>query len=242
MIDIKIRYSASIFANSIDATPDNITTLLKAFSHKGFIPNTFQEMSTLNPISQTRFRLSSINNEWVINFGTGRIDILKNQTDSKGDNIGDLEDFCKEVIEIYSLINVSYPRIASRLALCSNFLLKEMSHDQLDKIYSKLFNPPQIYRDNSSVEWNFRTVTRISKSLDTKTELINFVTEINRLTGQMNVNQSLVPFDRIAINLDINTLPNAIDFRFDTRDIENFYSEVITWQNDILNDILEITE
>ena len=129
MIDCKLKYQASIFLNASDmgATPQNISSLMTEFMDKGFIPTVFQEINVSNPQPQNRFALQSSNNEWRINFASMRIDIEKNPTDFKGNNMGTESDFCNTVKDFYSRILRKYPKKANRLAFVSRFLLNEMS-------------------------------------------------------------------------------------------------------------------
>ncbi len=239
MIDIKLKYQASVFTPSIDANSTNISQLMGLFVDKGFIPTTHQELSNINPTPQLRFSLNSPNNEWSISFRSNRIDIEKNQIDAKGNNIGNIEAFCDDVIDILLKILKKYPQKANRLALASNLVLKEMTSKALDEIYPKLFNPTQTYLDNKPIEWNFRTASRVNKKINNQDESLNFIIEIGRFTGQMNFNQSIVPLDRIAINPDLNTIPNNTKNRFDEADITSFYQEVHIWYNELLNEFIE---
>ncbi|MDR1884563.1 MAG: hypothetical protein LBR26_17585 [Prevotella sp.] len=243
MIDIKIRYQASIFAPSIDATPQNISEMMNLFLDKGVVPTTQQELATLNAdaiaVPQLRFSLNSPNNEWVIHFGIERIDISQNQTDAKGNNIGSIEQFSTEASDIFVRIINKYQWKANRLAISGNLILKEMLPQALDEIYPKLFNPTRIYKENKPFEWNFRAVSHIEKKINGNDEILNYITEANRFTGQLNFNQSIVPLDRIAVNLDINTVPNNANNRFEKLDIIDFYSNVHGWYNDLLNELIE---
>ncbi len=239
MIDIKIKYQASIFLTSIETTPANISSLMQAFLDRGLMPTTYQEITSSSPISQLRFNLNSLNNEWIIAFREGRIDIEKNQIDLRGSNLGEIQNFCGDVIQMYSKILTLFPRKAHRLALSGNCILREMSNVELDQIYLKIFNPTQTYLTNLPIEWNSRAVARVKQNVNEKEEILNYIAEVNRVLGQMNNNQSIIPIDRIAINLDINTIPDNREGRFAIEDIANFYGNVSQWYVDLCNELLE---
>ena len=82
MIDIKLKYQASIFLNASDIgpSPENITTLVALFKDIGFMPSTFQEIggSAQMPI---RLGLSTASNEWTIRFASHQINIEKHPTE-----------------------------------------------------------------------------------------------------------------------------------------------------------------
>jgi hypothetical protein len=239
MIDIKVKYQAVAFLPSIETNQSNISQMMGLFADKGLVPTSFHEVSNITPISQLRFSLQSPNNEWNIHFGIDRIDIAKNATDAKGSNLGTLEQFCADVSDYFSKILSKHPQKANRIALSSNVLLKEMTEDKLNAVYLKLFNPIKLYSENNTREWNSRVVARISKKVNSVDEIFNFITDINRISGQLNLNQEVVPVDRIAINMDINSIPNNTVNRFGEIDITDFYKTVSIWHNDIITDIFD---
>ena len=242
MIDIKIRYQAVAFMPSIEANSTNIAKMMNLFNERGLVPTTQSEFSITDtsPQMQLRFNLKSVNNEWDIHFGIGRIGITKNATDTRGDNIGTIEQFSADVSDIYSKINSKFPQQANRIALSSNVILSEMKEDILNEIYLKLFNPIKLYADNNPTEWNSRTVARMQKEFSGNTEIFNFVSEINRINGFININQEIKPIDnRIAINIDINTIQDNETYRFGTKELECFYSNVSIWYNDLLSNFFD---
>ncbi|MBN1970227.1 MAG: hypothetical protein JW870_12735 [Candidatus Delongbacteria bacterium] len=239
MIDFKLKYQATIFlnANDIGATQKNISDLMMDFSDKGFIPNIFQEITNLNPQPQNRFRLQASNSEWIINIGSLRIDIEKNPIDMKGANLGGELDFCKDVTDFFARILKRFPRKASRLAFVSRFLLDEMSKEQLEGAYNKLFNSPNIYTQNKPFEWNWRTAARIEKEICDKKEEFNFVTTVNRVNGEIKNGNQLSLLDRIEFNFDINSIPFNSESRFGNEEIKYFFDNVYTWHEDIKNEM-----
>jgi hypothetical protein len=239
MIDIKVRYQAVAFMPSIEASQSNISQFMGLFADKGLIPTTFQEIAIMAPQPQLRFALQSTNNEWNISFGINRIDVVKNATDGKGNNIGTIEQFCTDVSDAFAKILSKYPQKANRLGLSSNVLLEEMTEDKLNGVYEKLFNSTRLYSDNKPVEWNSRVNSRIQKQVNSINELMNFISEINRASGLLNIDQKLVPIDRIALNLDLNTIPNNLENRFGEIEVADFYKNIPVWHNELLNEIVE---
>lgn len=241
MIDYKLKYQATIFLNALDisATQKNISDLMTDFSDKGFIPNIFQEITFLNPQPQNRFRLQSPNNEWSISIGSVRIDIEKNPTDLKGSNLGSEQDFCLEAADYFQRILKRFPRKANRLAFVSRFLLNEMTDEQLSKSYSKLFNSPPLYSDNTPFEWNWRTASHIEKEFSELKETFNFVTTINRLNGEVKNGNEVSQIDRIEFNFDINSIPAKNENRFGAVEVKTFLENVYEWQDNLKNEMTE---
>lgn len=248
MIDYKIKYQGVLFLNASDiqANTKNISTLMNEFADRELIPNTFQELSNILPIPQNRFNLSSPNNEWVISFKSSRIDFEKNPVSNKGENLGDLKDFCNEAKQTFERILNKYPRKATRIALVSRFLLKELPEATLHNIYSKLFNAPKLYTDNKPFEWNWRSVSMLHKQIDSLQEEFNFVTSINRIRAELNrlrpdirLERETNVIDRIELTFDINSSAFNVENRYGIYEINQFFDSVSEWHDNLLTEFLD---
>jgi hypothetical protein len=247
MIDYRLKYQAVLFLNASDiqANSTNINVLMNEFADKGLIPNTFQELPNILPIiphggiiPQNRFQLMSPNNEWVIRFGSMRIDFEKNPTDLKGSNLGDLKEFCDEAKNAFERILKKYPKKGNRIALVSRFLLEEFPEDKMQNIYNKLFNAPNLYTDNKPVEWNWRTVSRLSKSIDGLNEEFNFITQINRTLAEYRDLNAVNTIDRIDLNIDINSSPLNVEYRYGIPEMSQFFDSAQNWHDDLVGELL----
>lgn len=116
MFDLIGKYQASLFGNLADISPtlEVISKLLMLFKDKNLLPSTIQEISVHTPRPQTRLRLSSQNNEWNLNFATHRLDIEKNATDPKGQNLGTAEEFAEQAHELFNRILTEFKKIKKR--------------------------------------------------------------------------------------------------------------------------------
>lgn len=143
MIDIAVKYQASVFGNlsEIVPSPEIISKMLALFRDRNLLPGTFQEISDFTSGPQVRLRLSSPNNEWNIGFATYRIDIEKNPTEPKGKNLGTVESFTEEAYEFFGRILTEFKKGANRISLITSGLLKEMTDKKLHDIYHRLFKP-----------------------------------------------------------------------------------------------------
>ncbi|MBA7531062.1 hypothetical protein ES705_23273 [subsurface metagenome] len=241
MIDFKLKYQAILFMNISDlqANNENIRIYMELFSGKDLIPNIIQEFKPPSPVPQNRLRLSSQNNEWAISFGSYRIDIEKNPIDKKGSNLGEVTTFCKDALSDFKKILQVKPRKANRLALVTRFLAKEMTEDQLITIYKKLFKSPQTYTDPIPFEWNWRLVSLIDKTINELPEKVNYITALNRVSGEITDTEEVTPLERIDMNFDINTTAKTVEDRFGTKEIKFFFENVDTWHKDLLDEITE---
>lgn len=239
MIDCKLRYQASAFAQThdISPTPDTITTLIDIFRDKELIPSTFHEISAKSPKPETRLRLSSDSSEWSVNIPSNRIDVRKTPTDIKGTNLGDVDVFCLDAVRMLDKILGHFKKKANRLALITDYFLKEMTELELENAYSKLFKPLKFYAEVSPFEWNWRSASKKaykSKKLD---EQLNVITSINRVSGHLETATESESFDRLQLILDINTNPDNREFRFEIEHVDAFFGEIHKLHKSMLDEI-----
>lgn len=241
MIDIKLKYQATIFVNAEDIgpSPDIITPLMEIFRDKAFIPSTFQQIGPPTPVPSLRLRLSTSDNEWVISFATHRIDVDRNFTNPKGNNLGELSDFCLDAIVLFERILKKYTKRAHRLALNSNSLLQEMAPSQLSTVHSKLFMSPQFYRDNPPFEWNWRSVAQYPIEISDLKDTLYVITVINRARGEIGDKSGVAKFDRIQLSFDINTTDLNNDYRFELSHIRDYFPKASELHNKLSTDIQE---
>lgn len=240
MIDIIEKYQASTFVNASDITPspDNITNLVNMFRDKEFIINTFHELTLGNAMPLPRLRFTSPKSEWAINFGTQRIDIEKNPTDPKGNNLGDVSNFCNEVMGMFSKIFEKYNKKSNRIALVTNYVLQEMTKERTAKAYENLFKYNDFYNTHPPFEWNWRSAARTNIDINGEQESINVITSIFRIQGQLRFANEIKPLDRIQLSLDINTSPENAEFRFDLDQTGSVYRQLNDVQKKLLSEIM----
>lgn len=239
MIDIAGKYQASIFGNLADIlpSPEVISKMLKLFHDKNLLPGTFQEISPHSMGPQLRLRLSSPDNEWNVTFATHRMDVEKNPTDPKGQNLGSVEMFTNEANEFFSRILTKFKRKANRISLITSGLLREMTNDKLADIYNKLFNPIGFYQKNSPFEWNSRCAARVTFQIDDSPEHVNMITNINRVHGHFIQPNIVMDFDRIEVGFDINTIQENQETRFDIGSLNSFYLKAAKLRDKILSEL-----
>ena len=242
MIDVRLKYQASIFVDAIDIKPepDTIKLLIDVFRDMSLIPSTFQQISPPEPAPHTRLQFSSQDNEWAVRFATHRIDIERNPTDLKGSNLGDLLEFCSVVNDSFERLVTIFKKRANRIALITNFMLGEMTNKRLMSVYRKLFTPPKFYADNSPYEWDWRAVSKIPIKLQKLNEDINVITTVKRLRSQYGKGPEIIGgFDRIQLSYDINTSQDNREYRFALPQIKNFYQNAVGLHNEVCKELLE---
>ncbi len=239
MIDVKLRYLASAFAQThdISPTPDTIKTLIDIFRDKELIPSTFQEISATSPKPEIRLSFSSESAEWNVNFPSKRVNVIKTPTDLKGTNLGDVDVFCLDAARMLDKILGHFKKKANRFALVTEYFLNEMTELELENAYSKLFKPLKLYAEISPFEWNWRSASKKPFKTEILDEQLNVITSINRVRGQLGIATESESFDRLQLILDINTNPDNQEFRFEIEHVYAFFGEIHKLHKSILDEI-----
>lgn len=239
MIDINIKYQASVFAhlNEITPTTDNTMKLLNAFKDYGYLPGTFQEIGPSGPSPVLRLRFSSTDKEWNINIATHRIDIDRNFIGGLNTDFDNIVNFTNTASKIFEIIFKVFPRKGYRISLNTNSLIKEMEPERLESIYKKLTKPIKFYDSNNPKEWNIRSVSKNNYDVSGLDESFNIITNVGRVQGQLVKDNNINEFDRISIDFDINTSGISKDTRFEKSHMESFYNNAIHIRETILADI-----
>jgi hypothetical protein len=239
MIDIVSNYQANFFADMTDVKPtaDTIPVFLNIFRDKGFLPNTIQELGPTASVPQTRLRLSSQDNEWNINIQSDRIAFTKSATKPKGDNVGTPQDFTTDIVDFSRRILERFPKKAYRLALITEGMLRKMSEDELQKIYSALSKSFPFYIQNPPYEWDSRTVAKLSADIASVSERLNIITIVRRVQGEIIDPSGIIPLDRILIHFDINTFQGNLSPRFDIDALTDFFNTATNTRNLLLEQL-----
>lgn len=235
MIDIRLKYQASVFGDmsEIKPTPENTKILIDLFSDKELMPSSFHEASAsgLRP----RLAFESTNGEWNIRLATRRIDIEKRAFETHGEGIGELKGFCGEAASLFEKITDEFnKKKVSRIALVTNFLLEDMPLSALSDVYLRLFNTTEFYKENPPFEWHWQAASKKPITLESLNENLNVLTTIKREQGEFQVGGEVKPFDRVQLSLDINTSPENKEHRFEPLHISDFYRQAIELHDELL--------
>lgn len=237
MEKINLKYQAAIFLNAADISPkpDTLTYFITKFADKELIPGTFQEFGPTGIME--RFHLKDSKGIWSIEFSSNRIDIVKINANIGETLMGSLAEFNSEVSKCIDIIFEKFPKMANRLAFITTHIIHGINKEEFSSIFNKLFNPIPTYRDNELNEWRSRMVSRIKKDFNKRAELHNFITEINRIKGNLTIDSKIKNIERLQIKLDINTFQENTDYRFNIEDIKAYYDEVVHWEQSLRDEI-----
>lgn len=234
-------YQFAFFApgSRLEPSPEIIADLLKAFSGTDFMPTTIQEMR-LGPIAQTRQQLHLVTkkSDWRIEFEPHRIAFTKTYVPNC--EIGTLQKFSQELDDYAARLSSVVSLNGTRLSYVTKGWLNEMEDEELEKVAEKLFTMSSFYQENTPVEWNYRTVARYETTIKDNVEIINVITDINRIQGLRQENAKDKEFSCIEIGFDINTFQNNRKGRFQLNDAGVFLQQAKTISQRLLTEIEEI--
>lgn len=239
MIDINLRFQAVLFGSweEVKPKPENIIFFTQEFTDKELIPTTFQEFGPKG--IQERLILRSSDGIWNVEFGTDRIDIHKNNANLNS-SIGNLKSFIDDITKISNVILDKYPKKLNRLALVTQYLLKEMSEEEMKLIFNKLVNTIDLYKSNDIAEWNNRVVSKIKSQVRDKDEFFNVISEVKKITANIKLKEIEKNINRIELKFDINTFHGNSDYRFDKEDISSFLNEAAIYDKKLTESYLSL--
>ena len=223
----------------LEPSPEVIGDLLKAFSGTEFMPTTVQEMR-LGPVTETRLQLHLVtkNNAWSIEFEPHRVTFIKKNIPNE--DIGTLQKFSRDVVDFAARLASVVSLNGNRLSYVTKGLLPAMKDEELENVVPKLLTMPSFYQENTPIEWSTRTVARYETSINDTPELVNVITDINRIQGIRQEKTEAKEFSCLEIGFDINTFQNNTKRRFKLNDAEVFMQEAETISQRLLTEIEEI--
>ena len=243
MKEICTKYQAVLFGSWEEIKPQatNLSYFLDKFSDKNLVPVSFENLipNIPNGVVNT-FQLKSSDNIWTITFNGDRIDIHKINNNVKKVKIGAPSTFTKEVVNICDIILEKFPRKLNRISLITQYRANKIPLKDAEEIFIKLTNPIDFYSNNKPVNWNTRAISRVSKSINKKSELLNIISQINRVEKNLSVQEKSEQVEAIELNFDINTFQGNQEYRLEKADIVAFYKVALTYEKMLKKSYFEL--
>jgi hypothetical protein len=151
-------------------------------------------------------------------------------------------EFAAEAGAIFAAFARSRPdRLARRLALVQEGLL-ESPPVLIDQLPGRLFHVPEPFRTHPPFEWDWRLATRVERNVGGVREPTNTIVAIKRASGILTRGGgTATPFDRIRLDVDINTAPDNATARFRVTDIEAFFRACTDWHAEVWRQTEELS-
>lgn len=246
---VSLQFSVFGDFQEISATPEIINMLTELF--RGFreplLPVSIQQTTELNnksdgPSSKKDGFMSLIffnsQKNFSIQFNSSRIDlekIIQIENSSSEDNEIDL--FKEDTMFVLKKVLTQYKKKCNRLAIVRKSITKEMSDEKINSIFNRIFQLPNELTSHEKRHWNFSVTNRFEFKFSTCNEKINSIITFARSMKE--------PIDldldknRFALILDVNTIPENKEHRFDIEDINFFFDDVFKFQNNQISTFSE---
>jgi hypothetical protein len=240
---VNLKYQVIAFGNYNDVIPsaENMKFFLENFSDKGLIPNQVQEINLnvgngdLKNETITRLALTSQDKSWNILFNSQRLEISLTNVSFKSDELFTLEYFIKETTQILEKISEKFSKKHNRIGFTTQTLVDKLENKTT---YKKFNTPLSYFSEELPIQWSnkfaFRKIIKIPNS-----EIINISSDFSWIKAKIGQNNKNVDFEGILANIDINTLSENNDNRFNITEINKFISSAHSIEQEIISQFLK---
>ncbi len=231
-----INYQLSIFGTySVPPTPENITSLMTAINGETaemFLPNliTGQQVEIPSNRITTISNLGYItqNQKYSVSVLNDRIDVIYNRID---DTDLTIDQFYALAVKVLRAIIDACHLKARRLAVNIQVLDDTLSEQQIANLGKKVTLSAEYYSQKPLIEWTTRINSESVIRINSLEECLNTI---------LNITTAKATFDQptaLIYHLDINTLPQLSDLRFDATSLDEFVCEVMPIATEIIRDV-----
>jgi len=211
-----LEFQASVFcsAGHIKPSIERTQQILGLYSDvkEQVLPSIFPlntlDMPSRKFVSIDRIMIVFPESSWNIIALPDRIDCNYKSVSEDGVSWSFAE-YSKSAIQKLSKFITSENILGNRLALNFKYLLPQMSSEHLKKVIQKFVIPFGEYKTNDCNELHVHLNTALEKVVNTRNELVNFVTELV-LVKLINTDNDF----RLLVNMDVNTAPDNTEYRF----------------------------
>ncbi len=237
-MDKILNFQVSLFGGFIDIKPrtEIILELLTNLKDDAFIPGTV-DLAVLDAVTRkistdSRIQMMSQDKVWSIVFLEDRIDFNYNYQE-KTISLKKVDEFYQNVKGLVEKVFRVFPDTkGNRIAFNGKVLLNEMTDEQILSFMNKFSSPLSIYNETRIEEWAVRFNTLKDIEWKEKIETCNCITEISKIIRMGDVEEN-----RIIISIDVNTIQQKLDYRFQYNDILDFAEKAEIIVNNIINEI-----
>ena len=238
-----VQYSVFGDYSNIESTLETIDSLSVLIKENNFILSTIPEHDIFIPNKiNKRISLVTEDSMLVINILSNRIDLYLNATSLEGLSSTDTESFTIKAPTVFKTILDVFNKSAYRLAYITNDFLLDLTEEQKDAFYKKIFNKIQYFSSKQLVEWSSMLNLRDTVKICDREEAINIIATLSTTTTFYNglhngLNQLPIQKTGFHITQDINTVQENTGIRFVANHVESFINETNPINSNILNEL-----
>lgn len=233
------NYQLNIFGNfSIAPTSQNATDLMKTINsatNEDFLPSLISghqvDVLTNKITNVSNLGFISQNQKYSISILNDRIDVIYNRND---DTNLLAKDFYRLAVNAICAIMENKNLQSYRLAVNVQAVADGFSESQIINAGKKIITKPNYYNDKPLIDWYTRINSECVIKLNDVDEKLNNIIEIS--AGKVAFSPKLA----LLYHIDINTLPQFKELRFNNRSVGEFVQNVIPIANQAIKDTEEL--
>jgi hypothetical protein len=227
--------------SNIESTPENMQFMLDAFKKYDMVPSVVLEsvinINNPNATVQRLAALSKDNQEQIIIY-SNRINFVISSADDNELEITKLKDHNDKILDVYKMIFDKFNKSANRLCFNTSSLIAKVNQHEIDNILSKFSNPLEFYSGVVLEEWGTYFLTRKDVNICGKEEKLNIITKLSK-TKTISQESNLTS-DGFQIDIDINTIPERNNLRFDSCSFKVFIEFADKTKDKIFEDMRKL--
>jgi hypothetical protein len=239
---IQFRFQIALFGNFEEIAPtiENTKFFMDAFYEKGFMPSQFNELNLSVPnipaSNTTRLSLTSNDSSWNIMFGKERLDCTLTNINIGIFNMPDKGHFISFFHEVFNRISQKFPKKVKRIGFVCQYLINNVN---IDVIQQKINVTPTYFNEYPLIEFTNRYACRETINIPND-EIINVSGELSWIKNSLTINNQNSLYDGLILNIDINTIIENQDYRFEKIHIEKFLQEASDIEDKLRQDYLNM--
>lgn len=237
MNSYKLRYQFALFGNYEEIMPSasTIEYFLKEFSDKGLLPTQYNEVKIVGEhetVNIPRLQFVSFEKGIQIIFSSDRIDIYLTNINIGKFEMPDSNEFIQDVLSFLTKVNLRFPRLHKRLG----FVTRTATIDaDLTLLSDRAVNKPEIFKDKAVLEWSNKVLVRDTIEIP-EIEPLNLSVESVWQKANMTVDGKAILVDGLLTIVDINTLNDNQNYRFNIDKVQHFLEKAIVLESNIIDD------
>ncbi|MBL7942296.1 MAG: hypothetical protein JNM00_06000 [Flavobacteriales bacterium] len=238
MQEFPIKYQASLFLDDAEIVPKARVQgeLINLFIERDLISSITLEVKA-DGSTEPRLELSSQESDWKYQFLNQRFNITKTPRSLDPNAMGSLSEFLNRCREDF-LKYLDFRKVAAyRLAINTEVVISQLT--EINDVYQRVFKAIPYYSVGEVTEWTFRSVTRISMPILNMAEELNLITNLQRVTGRMNIGTEELNFNGLLRQFDLNTYQENTQQRFGVKETDFFFVNIENTYNELSRQIHE---
>jgi hypothetical protein len=153
-----------------------------------------------------------------------------------------LPDFLRSASAVIGTALDYFGRRSHRLATVVEGLVADVDGAACNEARRRAINLPNLFQDAPIVEWDWRAVARVERQFGALNETTNTIGIVKRAPIERTENGVTTELERLYIQVDINTLPDAIRARFGPAEAAAYFEASGAWLADVERGITRFLE